>query len=167
MMLLRDSKTFSLVVGSLTPTGTPFGSVARFMAATQAIVDPGDPLNYARNCTLEGLPGVAGWTPRDVLLQEVVNDNIVPNSTSEALARAAGMQIMNPITDASGFTKIDAPATSNVDGASTAVLCQFDKADGKTANHGELIFATEAIQQYTEFFKTGLANPHASVVAPY
>jgi hypothetical protein len=167
MMLLRDSKTFSLVVSSLTPTGTPFGSVARFMAATQAIVDPGDPLNYARNCTLEGLPGVEGWTPRDLLLQEVVNDNIVPNSTSEALARAAGMQIMNRITDTSGLPNVTAPATSNVNGASTAVLCQFDKGDGETASHGELIFNVEANQQYTEFFKTGLANPHATVVAPY
>jgi hypothetical protein len=167
MMLLRDSNTFSLVVGSLTPTGTPFGAVARFMAATQAIVDPGDPLNYARNCTLEALPGVEGWTPRDVLLQEVVNDNIVPNSTSEALARAAGMQIMNRITDASGFEPVNAPATSNVNGAATGVLCQFDKGDGKTAEHGELIFTEDANQQYTEFFKTGLANPHATVVAPY
>lgn len=167
MMLLRDSKTFSLVVGSLTPTGTPFGSVARFMAATQAIVDPGDPLNYARNCTLEALPGVEGWTPRDVLLQEVVNDNIVPNSTSEALARAAGMRIMNRITDTSGLPNVTAPATSNVNGASTAVLCQFDKGDGKTAEHGELIFTEDANQQYTEFFQTGLANPHATVVAPY
>jgi hypothetical protein len=167
MMLLRDSNTFSLVVDSLTPTGTPFGSVARFMAATQAIVDPGDPLNYARNCTLEALPGVENWSARDVLLQEVTNDNIVPNSTSEALARAAGMQIMNGITDTSGLASVDAPATSNLAGGATGVLCQFDKAAGKTVDHGSLIFADEAIQQYVEFFVSGMQNPHATVVKPY
>ena len=87
MMLLRDSNLFSqFVVKSLTPAGTPFGAVARFMAYSQAIVDAGDPLNFARHAALEPLDGVKGWKARDVLIQEVVNDAIVPNSTSEALA---------------------------------------------------------------------------------
>ncbi len=168
MMLLRDSKTFSLVVSTLTPPGTPFGAVARFMAATQAIVDPGDPLNYAANISFEALDGVPAIGPRDVLLQEVTDDNIVPNSTSEALARAAHLDLMNAVTDTSGLKPINAPATENLATGDTGVICQFDKMNGtKTASHGELIFSDEAIQQYVEFFKTGLANQHATVNAPY
>ncbi len=166
MMLLRDSPLFSLgVVKSMTPPGTPWGAVARFMAFTQAIVDPGDPLNFARHAALEPLDGVSGWTPRDVLIQEVVEDSIVPNSTSEALARAAGAGIMHRITDASGFSDLGASANGNAGGA-TVVLCQFDTADGKPAEHGGLIFTKEAIDQYVSFFASGLKAPHASVKSP-
>lgn len=167
MMLLRDSNLFSIgVIKSLTPPGTPFGAVARFMAFSQAIVDPGDPLNFARHAALEALPGVPGWKPRDVLIQEVVNDAIVPNSTSEALARAAGAGLMHRVSDASGFTELSSPAAANVSGA-TAVLCQFDKVGGKPADHGSLIFADEAIGQYVEFFASGLASGHGTVKSPY
>lgn len=167
MMLLRDSNLFSLgVVKSLTPPGTPFGAVARFMAFTQAIVDPGDPLNYARHAAIEPLEGVSNWKARDVLIQEVVNDAIVPNSTSEALARAAGAGILHRVTDASGFPAVTSPVSANQNGA-TAVLCQFDKVAGKPADHGGLIFTEEAIGQYVEFFTSGLTNTHASVKSPY
>lgn len=168
MMLLRDSPLFSLgVVKSLTPPGTPFGSVARFMAFTQAIVDPGDPLNFARHAALEPLPGVAGWKPRDVLIQEVANDSIVPNSTSEALGRAAGASLLHRVGAASGFSEAKAPVSQN-QGEATAVICQFDKMEGdKPAEHGSLIFAPEAIAQYVEFFSTGVKNGHGSVNAPY
>lgn len=77
MTLLRDSATFGILVDSFRPDGTPDGALGRFFAATQAIVEPGDPLSYARFGTLEALPGVPGWEPRDVLLQEVVNNSIV------------------------------------------------------------------------------------------
>ena len=167
MMLLRDSPLFSLgVVKSMTPPGTPWGAVARFMAFTQAIVDPGDPLNFARHAALEPLDGVAGWKPRDVLIQEVVEDAIVPNSTSEALARATGAGIMHRVTDASGFSDLGASASGNAGGA-TVVMCQFDTVSGKPAEHGGLIFTAEAIDQYVAFFASGLAAAPASVKSPY
>ena len=167
MMLLRDSPLFSLgVVKSLAPPATPWGAVARFMAFTQAIVDPGDPLNFARHAAQAPLDGVPGWTARDVLIQEVVNDSIVPNSTSEALARAVGAGLMHRVTNASGLTDLGATATANASGA-TAVLCQFDQVGGKAAEHGGLIFTTEAIDQYVEFFKTGLSSSHGTVKSPY
>jgi hypothetical protein len=168
MMLLRDSGTFSLVVKGMTPPATPFGAVARFMATAQGLVDPGDPLNYARNATLEPLEGVPGWTGRDVLLQEVVNDTIVPNSTSEALARAAGLQLVHAVKPTSGIQEIAAPVSSNLPTGGTGVIAQFDKMNGgKSASHGELIFSPEGQAQYLSFFQSGLAGPHATVPAPY
>jgi hypothetical protein len=168
MMLLRDSKLFSIIVKGLAPPGTSFGAVARFMAITQAIVDPGDPLNYARNATLEPIDGIDGWTGRDVLLQEVVDDNIVPNTTSEALARAAGLAVLNRKNVASGLTDVSAPVSANLKSGGTGVLCQFDTMNGgATATHGELLFSTEGQAQYAEFFKTAIANGRASVKAPY
>ncbi len=145
MTLLRDSGTFSLLVNSLKPPHTADGALGRFFAISQAIVDPGDPLNYARFGTLLAAPGVAGWKARDVLLQEVIDDSIVPNSTSEALARAAGLVLADPIRPVSGLPGGAAPLTGNLASGATGVIAQFDKIEGgQMATHGELIFSPEA-----------------------
>ncbi|MBK9264787.1 MAG: hypothetical protein IPM54_34010 [Polyangiaceae bacterium] len=168
MKLLRDSGTFGLLVNSFRPPMTPDGALGRFFAVTQAIVDPGDPLNYARYCAIEELPGTTGATPRDVLLQVVLNDTIVPNSSSEALARAVGADHMNPVRPVTGLPAKTGPLSGNGPTGSTLVMSQFDKINGgKTAVHGDLIFAPEGQAQYVEFFKTGLTAPHATAKPPY
>ncbi len=168
MTLLRDSNTFRYVVEGLAPEGTPFGGTARFMSVLQGIVDPGDPVNYARYATIEGLPGVSNWKPRSVLLQEVVKDGIVPNSSTEALARAAGMQQLGKITPISGVESLTGSTTANLASGSTAVVSQYDKDDeGKTVDHGSLIFQQVAQDQYVEFFKSGLDGKAATVTEPY
>lgn len=168
MKLLRDSGTFGLLVNSFRPPNTPDGALGRFFAATQAIVDPGDPLNYARHCALEELPGTTGFAPRDILLQVVLNDTIVPNSSSEALARAMGATHMNPIRSVSGLPEKMGALSANGATGSTLVMSQFDKIEGgKTAVHGDLIFSPEGQAQYVEFFKTGLSNAHATAKPPY
>jgi hypothetical protein len=168
MMMLRDSSLFSLMVDGLRPPGTPDGALGRFFATAQALVDPGDPLNYARFCALTATPGVGGWTPRDMLLQEVIDDSIVPNSTSEALARAAGMTLVNPIRPISGLGSGEAPLSGNLPGGATAGIAQFDTMNGgDKAEHGELIFSPEARAHYVEFLRTALSNGHATVTPPY
>lgn len=168
MGLLRDSATFGLLVNALKPDGTPDGALGRFFAATQAIVDPGDPVSYARHATLEALPGVPGWEPRDVLLQEVINDSIVPNSSSEILARAAGLVNMDPLVKVSGLAEAKGPVTGNLPGGATGVISQFDKIEGdKLATHGELTFSPEARAQYVKFFQTGLEDGHGTCEGPY
>lgn len=168
MKLLRDSGTFGLLVNSFRPPGTPDGALGRFFAAAQAIVDPGDPLNYAHYCALEELPGTTGSAPRDILLQVVLNDTIVPNSSSESLARAMGAAHMNPVRPVSGLAAKTGPLTANGSTGSTLVMSQFDKINGgKTAVHGDLIFAPEGQAQYVDFFKSGLASAHATAKPPY
>lgn len=168
MTLLRDSPLFSVVVRGLAPAGTGQPAIARFMAATQAIVDPGDPLNFTRFATLEALSGVDGWTPRDVLLQEVVDDAIVPNSSTDALARAGGLELLGGERGISGVSRVSGPVTSNLPGGATAVVSQFLRVEGgsKRAEHGALIFTPEARAQYLRFFQSGLAAEHATASAP-
>ncbi|MBW2457538.1 MAG: hypothetical protein JRI68_23725 [Deltaproteobacteria bacterium] len=168
MTLLRDSGLFSLLVMSLSPPGVAEGAVARFMAAVQAIVDPGDPLNYARFAQQEPWAAVDGWTAREVLLQEVINDGIVPNSTSRALARAAGLPLIDPIDPISGLPSVSGPVTANLPSGVTGAISQFDRIDGdKMASHGELLFAPEARAQYVEFFASALGGDHGTIPSPY
>ena len=125
-------------------------------------------INYARFGALEPTPGVPGWAPRDMLLQEVVDDNIVPNSTSEALARAAGLTLVDVIRPISGLKSGAAPTSGTLPGGATGAIVQFDVMNGnQPAEHGGLIFSPEAQAQYVEFFKTGLATGHATVAKAY
>lgn len=168
MALLRDSGLFSILVNTLKPPYTADGAMGRFFAVAQGIVDPGDPLNFARFASRAPTPGVPGWLPRDVLLQEVVDDGIVPNSTSEALARAAGLEQVNVIRKISGLSSAGPPFTGNLPSGATGAIAQFDTMNnGEPAEHGGLIFSPEAQAQYVEFFRSGLTGPHATVVAPY
>lgn len=168
MKLMRDSGTFGLLVNSFRPPNTPEGALGRFFAVSQAIVDPGDPLNYARYGALEQLAGTTGGSPRDILLQVVLDDTIVPNSSSEALARAMGATHMNALRSVSGLPEKTGPLSANGATGSTLVMSQFDKINGgKKAIHGDLIFAPEGQAQYVEFFKSGLGGAHATAKPPY
>ncbi len=166
--LLRDSNTFKFIIDALRPVGTPQGDVNRFFAVTQAIIDRGDPLNYAKFVTLEAPPGVTNWRPRDVLLQEVFGDSIVPNSTTELLARATGLVHQLPKRgEIFGLSTTSGPVTANLPTGATGAIAQFERgADGKLIDHGSLIFAPEGRAQYVEFFRTVLEKGRATVPPP-
>lgn len=168
-MLLRDSNTFSLLVNGFRPPATPDGAVARFFAIAQGIIDPGDSLNYARFAGLEPFdPSATPFQPRDVLLQEVIEDAIVPNSTSEMLARAAGLENANAIQHISGVADVSAPVVANLPTGATGVISQFDVIEGSVpATHGELIFSPEGQAQYVEFFRSALEEGRARVLPQY
>ncbi len=104
-----------------------------------------------------------------MLIQMVIDDGIVPNSTSEALARAAGLTLIDPIRPISGLASAVSPLENNLPGGATGAISQFDTMDGMTAEHGGLIFSSEGQAQYVFFFASGLASPnaHATVQPAY
>jgi pimeloyl-ACP methyl ester carboxylesterase len=165
--LIRDSGLFSVFIEAFRPPGTPQSDVAKLFAITQAIIDPGDPANYARFATLEPLPGVPSWRAKDVLVQEVKEDRIVPNSSTEILARALGLAQVGTVThEVPSMTRIAAPVTANLPSGATGGLVQFATANGTYAQHGDLIFSPEARKQYVEFFRTALAGRATIVAVP-
>lgn len=166
-LLFEDSGLFSLLTKALVPPGLTKGQLARFFSTIQAIVDPGDAANYAPYVTLQPLPGVAGWRPKDVLLEEVKDDTIVPNSSAERLARAAGLAQVDPVvTPIAGLASVPAPASANLPSGATGAIFQFAAADGAPVDHGSLIFSNDAIAQYTTFFAGALAGRHGAVIDP-
>jgi hypothetical protein len=164
MLIMEDSVLFGLLVDTIAPFGTTPGQLARFFAATQAIIDPGDPLNFAPRCLFDPPPGAGR---RSILLQEVIDDGIVPNTSTEALARAARLTLMDPVRGVPGLVPSSGPLTGNGPGGSTAVLTQFATMHGgEPATHGELYFAPEGRDQYVEFFRSALEAGVGTVVAP-
>lgn len=166
LTLMRDSGLFRVIIDSFTPPDTPKAEVAKFFAVAQAIVDPGDPANFARYVTQEPLPGVTGWRGTDVLVQEVHQDNIVPNTSTEILARALGIpQVGTTTHEVPEMARVPSPATANLPSGVTGGLTQFSTMDGRIAEHGGLVFSDDGRRQYAEFFRTALEG-RAVITAP-
>ncbi|MGH7296723.1 MAG: hypothetical protein ACRELB_17420, partial [Polyangiaceae bacterium] len=142
------------------------GELSRFFSTIQGIVDPGDAANYAPYVTMKALPGVPDWKPKDVLIEEVIGDTIVPNSAAERYARAAGLAQVQPVAvPIGGLPSLAAPMTGNLPGGATGGIYQFTEADGAPTDHGSLIFTNDAIAQYTTFFAGALAGGHGTIDA--
>ncbi|MCA9795226.1 MAG: hypothetical protein KC910_25630 [Candidatus Eremiobacteraeota bacterium] len=65
----------------------------KFLLIAQTVVDDADPINYAPHVLTGDL---AGNTPASILLQECIGDVVVPNSSTEDLARSFATAPVNP-----------------------------------------------------------------------
>jgi hypothetical protein len=166
--IMFESPLFKLLLDGLFAPGTPTGDKARLLAAAQGLVDPGDPLNYARYVTLEAAPVADGWKPRSVLLQQVKNDQLVPAASTARLARALGLtHVGKVLTPVDGLPTGQAPFSGNLGEGATGALFQFDNADGVPVSHGALVGSTEGSAQHNAFLSTLLATGTAQVIDPY
>lgn len=89
------------------------------------MLDGADPISYAPH-VLRDRPTVAGapLPPRHVLMLEAMNDEIMANGATAALALAMGVPILGPSYDGDArFAVVEGSAQGNVDGQ-TAVLIQ-------------------------------------------
>jgi hypothetical protein len=95
----------------------------------QAVMDGADPLSYAPHVlrdrfTIGGTPLAA----RSVVALEVLGDQVLPNSGTEALARGLGVEVLTPdLVTIEGLSNVSSPAAGNLDGT-TAVLVQYSPA---------------------------------------
>ena len=167
--VLRESNTFHFLVKGLFPTSLTDGDLGRFLSASQAIMDPGDPLNFTPHVSQRAGVGVENWAPRHLLLQEVFGDLVVPNMSSELLARGLGLAQVTPtVKPIGGIPELAAPLVGNATGGTTAAFFQFDKMNGgQKAVHGDLIASSEARSQYVRFFQDAAAGKTPVVVDPY
>jgi pimeloyl-ACP methyl ester carboxylesterase len=123
------------------------GKLDRFhplVGALQAVFDAGDSLTFARHVlkdrfTIENQ--VIGR--RHVVCLEVMDDEIMPNIGTEALARAFGLYVLKPnLTPPAGMLQIESPASGNVN-SQTAVLVQYSP-----ATHGYNWSAQQGSREY-------------------
>lgn len=90
------------------------------LVMSQLGLDPADPLSYA--ALARGVEGDRG-SPVPMLLQESVGDGIVPNPTTDTLARALGLQLATPsVRSIDGLATLPSPAC----GGAGAALSVWD-----------------------------------------
>ncbi len=107
------------------------------------IIGAGDPINYAPFVT--GVRQLPGATRKSVLIQEGINDSVLPNATTEALARVMGVPI------------VDTEVACEVPGCGVSGMWQFDLADyGLEGEDAHLVSAKvrEAQEQLLTYLAT-------------
>jgi hypothetical protein len=95
----------------------------------QWVMDPADPVNYVRAITREPFDQT-GAKRRNLLIQEAVDDDTVPNNSTENLARVSGSDLVWPyVKEVPGLLISDAPVTGNLAPDVTAGMFQFHPAE--------------------------------------
>ncbi|APR87722.1 hypothetical protein A7982_13071 [Minicystis rosea] len=166
--IIHESPAFQLILPGLFEPGTTKGDIARILSAAQGLYDSGDPLNFARFVTLEPLPSATGSSPKSVLVQEAMNDVLVPNDATALLARTLGLTHVTPaVAPIEGVKTAPAPFSGNLAEGATGGVFQFDKTDGKTADHNTLAGSSEGRAQYGAFLKSLFDGAPAVIINPY
>ena len=105
-LLMEFVQTF---IGDKVPSLKDSPEIPLYSIAVQQILDKGDPVPIGRYVVNEPRPFVG--RAKQILLQEAINDETVPNVTTEHLARAIGLPLLKPFSvDIWGLTQADAPA---------------------------------------------------------
>ena len=160
--IVHRGEIFAPLIILMAPDGTDQSDVDRFFPLLQAAVERGDGVNHAAGL-LDGT--------RDVLMTQVIDDAIIPNSCTRSLARAMGLEHAPPVLQAvEGLALSGAlPLAGNLDGR-TAALYQFDDMvkDGKLqdATHERIHSSESGVDQYLHFWETWLDAGVAEIIDP-
>lgn len=174
--IVQDSVTFAPVIALMRGQATD-GQVARFFPVMQTTIDRGDAGVYAQHVAQNRLPGFDQARPQ-VLMQMVLEDDTVPNSTNLFFARSLGLPHLGTelLKVGSVAHGIKLPAKGNLDATHSGGVFQFDvvwEGSGpktKVATHGNVAANPVAIAQSLHFIETGLAGGKggvAEVLDPY
>jgi len=148
------------------------GSTGELLGAgaglNQEILDPGDPISYAPYVNGAGLASTD--TPKDLLLIGALDDTTMANRTTENMARAFGMKVVEPVVwDVPGLAPAAAPLAGNGPGGRTAGLVQFDRVTrgGETvpAEHGNMISGDEPRETALHFLATCLNRGQGEILS--
>jgi hypothetical protein len=146
-------------------------------ALFQSAFDPQDGHTYLRHLYREPLLPFAGSsdvTPPSTLWTEGIDDSLVPNNASRAMARELGIPHVRPIAVAlPGVEQVDAPLAGNVAPGITAGYFQFDPfttpsciASGQFEGHYCPQSGAEGKAQRLHFLLTALEG-EAEIIDPF
>ncbi|MFH2005227.1 MAG: hypothetical protein ABI333_01445 [bacterium] len=132
------------------------------LSLIQLFIEPADPLNYARHFILEP---VGGASPKHIFLSQGWVDHYTPPVLTEALAVAAGLDLVGPWLEPSprlvlaGQTEaLERPASGNLAGGTiTGVMLQY-LAWGSADGHYVVFDNPNANQDYRQFIGTALRD---------
>jgi dienelactone hydrolase len=132
------------------------------IGALQSMFDGADSLTFARHALRERFTienQVVGR--RHIVLIEAMGDEIMPNVSTEALARAYGLHVLKPnLAPPEGMLQVESPAALNVN-SQTAVLVQYSP-----ATHGENWSAQQGERTYAPGFPSDGDDRFPKLPAP-
>jgi dienelactone hydrolase len=169
----RRFAAFALLLGD--DDATP-SDIARVFPIVQAGIERGDASNWAPHVLGQRLAGADGEAPPHFLLQLVIDDDTIPDTSSRSLARALDLPQVAPVLTPIGLVPLAGPApiAGNVDGgARTAGLFQFDRitrGEGQppeVATHDYMPSSLEGTYQLRAFVESWLLEQPPEIVNPY
>lgn len=167
--IVAEGEQFAVVVDVFAAMATE-GEIARFFPLLQTAIDRGDSGAYVRHVAQERLPGFDEATPQ-LLMQMVLADSTVPNSTNAFFARGLGLPLVGDELLPIGWIAHEPalPTSGNLDADHTWGLFQFDvlDTDGSVAEHSNLGRSLVAQTQITQFVTTNLAGEVSEIIDPY
>ncbi len=144
--IVERGETFSILVELMSPSGTSDGDVARFFPMLQTAIERGDSANWAAR------------VDQDLLVSMVLDDTIIPNSTTSLLARALGLEHAPEVQLDIGLpVSTELPLSGNLDGR-TALLYQFavhwDEGEQSPASHTHTFGSDSGVAQSLHYWST-------------
>ncbi len=166
--IMQFGETFGPILRILTPAGVTPGDVDRFWPVLQSAVERGDGVNFARHVLEDRLVGQAP----SVLLGVVPDDDIVPEVTHIALARAMGVVHVEPVVRPVELLEVvPAPMSGNIAPGVTGAFLQFDfldsGPDAEPSNHGDIAESPAGVRTWLHFMRTHREDGQAEVIDPY
>jgi len=171
--IIKDGEQFALVIDLMKGQATD-GAVARFFPVLQTLVDRGDPGAYAGHVAGDRLAGFDSHRPQ-LLMQMVLNDDTVPNSTNLFFARALGVPHVGEELLPIGLIPHEPtlPVTGNLDGSHTGGVFQYDVIvdgagpDTEPATHSNVARSAESQAQLLHFLDAYFAGGVGEIIDPY
>lgn len=173
--ILGGGVLYYLLLPQVVPADTPPAEVAAYLEVVQAIVDRGEPANFAARVLANRLPW-AGDGPPHLLVNMAIGDEYVSNVSSLYLARSLGVPHLAPeFLEVGEVSVVKAPIVSGNlhDGTVTAALFQYDRVTPKAggapvpAGHDSTPVSPEAVLQCTHFLQTWLDKGIPEILDPY
>lgn len=170
--IVSDSPAFSLFLEAFKTPYTTDGDVDSVVPLLQALIEPGDPVNYAPHVLRDRFPAAGARAPH-MLFGAVIDDDTVVNSANHALARALGTPQLAPVVKPVGVVEVieSGPVSANLEGDRTAAFFQFDRytkgSSAVAATHDNVWDGPETKLQVSRFLETWRDGGAPEIVEPY
>ncbi|TNF26280.1 MAG: hypothetical protein EP329_21495 [Deltaproteobacteria bacterium] len=170
--VVTDGEDFSQFKGILVGLIGDPQALDRIAPIAQALIDAGDPVNYAPHVLKDRFAGA----PPHILANMAIDDTVVPNVTSRALSRALGLEAVRPIVRPIDLVPDagKAPTKANLlDASVTGGLFQFDRVSAsaggnpQAATHMNTFGSVEGPWQAFHFFETWIDVGTPEISDPY
>lgn len=170
MNLVIDSDSFGIIAVAMSPDDWDEDDLARTIPMVQALIDAGDPLIHAAAMSRRR----AAEPQADVALLMALDDTIVPNSSTAALAAAFEVEgVGRELLPMDGVPFGPGPLTGNLADGSTGAILEFDQttpADGgepEPADHSTLHESVEAQGVMIPFLEAVRQGQTPTITDPY